>query len=93
MEDISKIKFFFDKDSSKILERKNKSELNKTLTQITKNSRNFILNGKLELFIIHFSKKNFLDYMNEFCDIKNLDKILQASNFSLNLIEKKSKKV
>ena len=93
MSDISKLKFLFDKKSKTLLAEKNKSELDQNLTQITKNSRNFILNGKLELFIIHFSKKNFLNYLNEFCDIKNLDKILQASNFSLNLIEKKSKKV
>ena len=93
MEDISKIKFFFEKNSSEILSRKNKTELDQTLTKITKNSRNFLLNGKLELFIINFPKKEFLNYLNEFCDIENLNKILLASNFSLNLIEKKSKKV
>ncbi len=93
MEDIHLLDIFFDKNYSEKIETKPKEEINIILDDITINSRNYIINGKLELFMIYFDKGPFLNYLNEFCDVRNLDKILSSSNFSLTLCEKRSKKV
>ena len=66
----------------------NESQLSTFLKNTVVTSRKFILNGKLELFLIRCELKKFEDYLKEFCDINDdVSPFLKAMNFSLILQE------
>lgn len=48
-----------------------------------KNSRNYIMNGKLELFMVKFDLQEYLETLFEFYEIKDDNKFLKSINFSL----------
>ena len=61
MKDTLKLKKFFDQSEENMRLIKEIDERN-FIDKIINNARDFLLNGKLELFLMKIKKKNFLEY-------------------------------
>ncbi len=61
--------------------------------EVLQSSRSFLINGKLEVFVVTFPKRQLLETMDEYCNCSSVDEFLKIFNFSLAVSEAEGAKV